>query len=295
MAKVKDLVASTDHTIEIERPVAGLYIKMRVLKATIGTDNDTYTTAETKAAAVLTVLNGQTIGMTYVDNTGVPVYLCNNMPLGKLAEHAQSEEGVIKVSHHDADEDHIEMYIPLNANGGYIPFGDDQTLEIKLTTDASVTAGQVNTIESPVASPDWYQFNKLLVEENRDEKPFDVRGYESVMIPLAYVTSDMVITMIHTNGKVIRMGKEELIAVGLTANDAVTQIHGRSVGGFVGHAIVNVETVKQLEFQRSSTDAFEVIAVKNLLIDGLRDVVSNNKGLTSTVAVAQAIEADKKM
>ncbi|MFN5415567.1 MAG: hypothetical protein ACK5B9_00820 [Flavobacteriia bacterium] len=296
MSKVKTLGASAPHTIEIEKPIAGFYIGIRVNRAYYSALSPfTITDSNEWAQSVLDFLNEQTATLTYKDRSGNATYLFNNLGLGKLAEYAQSEEGVIKCSAFDEDDDYIEIYLPLNEHGGAIAFNNDETLELLINTSTGVTSGQVNTIESPILAPSWFKYGKLNVEQNQTEKQFDVTNYEKIMIPLSAMTSTCTLTIIYSNGSVVRMNNEELKAIGFTTNDICVQFHGLSTGGFVDHAILDVSTAKEIQFHRASTTAFECIYVDNILVDNLANVKEVNSALYDTTQAKLMQSLDKKM
>jgi hypothetical protein len=298
MGKIIDLVkGEANLKADIEKPISGFYFKINSSAInTVATSADSIELKMTEISSYLELIK---LSCTYRDKSGTPTFHYNSQTLLSIAEFSQNEEGLINAQVNEAGTE-LQVYVPLNANGGALPFNNDETLEFVVDTSAitdseETLTGSVWTLESPSLSPDFYQWSKMLVQQNETEKTFDVRKFEQIMLPLHFITASTVVTVIYTNGQVIRLTKEDLLCLGIATNDISYNVGGLVKSGFGRYAILALSEAKEVQIHRTSTSAFEIYGINYKLINDLKAVARNNESLVSTTDTELFIEASKKL
>lgn len=232
-----------------------------------------------------------TISTTYVLVDGTPVRKITQLPLMVLAEFAQFEEGIISCefspTFYGADKKYdalLKFYVPLTKNGNIL-FNNDEVIHLEIASSQVGIDVDVYTIESAIASPDYFKYSNLDVLHGKKEVVFPIGKYETVMIPLGALTVGTEISLTYTNGKIVRYKKPELEFIGLLVNDIVLASNSGQINGYGNYAIIDTSTVKEIAINRSTTSSFSMIAVEREVVKNVGNVQVANRGMVDLTEV----------
>jgi hypothetical protein len=280
---------------EVEKPFSGYGLKIAV-GGELGEDLYKAENQEQFLEVVRALYPEVTINVTYSYKDGNPIRPISQMALFSIIEHAQNEEGIIKVTYSneeivDNKSVTFEVYLPLTKDGNIL-FNNDEIMTLELSASADITI-DVWTIESAIAAPDFFNFQNLDILQGKKDVEFDVSKYESIMIPTASVTANTEITIEFTNGKICRYRKPELQFIGLLVNDLCFSSYDRSINGFGNYAIMNTSTVKSIRINRDTVSAFTILAVERVVVKDVQNVARANSGMVdlTTVKLERDIQA----
>lgn len=231
------------------------------------------------------------ISTTYVLADGTPVRKITQLPLMSVAEFAQFEEGIISCSFEEVTAGGIttynallKLYVPLTKNGNIL-FNNDEVMHLEIHSSITGVDVDVYTLESAIASPDYFKFSNLDVLQGKKEVVFPIGKYETVMIPLQDLTVGTEISLTYTNSKVVRYKKPELEFIGLLVNDIVLASNAGQINGYGQYAIIDTSTVKEIAINRSTTSAFSMIAIEREVVKNVGNVQSANRGMVDLTEV----------
>lgn len=267
---------------DVEKPFSGYGLKILVAGAS-GANLFDAEDQEHFLTVIRSMYDAITINVTYNYKDGNPQRPISQMPLMAIIEHAQNEEGIIKVvvNHDKTVEFHV--YLPLTKDGNIL-FNNDETMTLELSAAEDI-AIDVWTIESAIAAPDFFNFQNLDVLNGKKDVEFDVSKYESIMIPMSALTANTELTIEFTNGKIVRYRKPELSFIGLLVNDLCFGSYQRSINGFGNFGILATSTVKSIRINRDTVSAFTIIAVERVVVKDVQNVARANSGLVDLTAV----------
>lgn len=281
MALLGTVLINTSAELTHEKPFHAIGFKATITDAAM--------TAAVDETALKTALKNLetdvTISISYIHKNGSRTNPIKAMSLLQLAEFNQMAEGSIRIQPTGAaNEFTIEGVIPLSESGS-IPFNNDETLEMRVdVANAKTDTISFYTIESPVMSTDWHWYEKINMRTGDTSKVFDLTDAEWLMFPIASFTASTTLDFTYTNGKSIRFDQNNLPLMGLSLNDVVYNKSGLTVTGFGIYALIDVSMCTELEINRTSTTAFEMITVKDMVSGDLQKAVENNNGLQLTRA-----------
>lgn len=231
------------------------------------------------------------ISTTYVLADGTPVRKITQLPLMVVAEFAQFEEGVISCSFESNMYGEVEkwdtvlkFYVPLTKNGNIL-FNNDEVMHLEIASSETGIDVDVYTLESAIASPDYFKYSNLDVLQGKKEVVFPIGKYETVMIPLPALTVGTEISLTYTNGKVVRYKKPELEFIGLLVNDIVLATNSGQINGYGNYAIIDTSSVKEIAINRSTASAFSMIAVEREVVKNVGSVQIANRGMVDLTEV----------
>ena len=276
-------MAETTFTQTVEKPIAGLEIKLKVVDTNVANKDVECFVSERKFRTWIADewADSVTVSVTYKDRDGKESYPFSSFNLDALLEHAQSGEGYIPVVY-DGTDYYVQAYLPLTKDGA-IQFSNDETMTIEITYDtAQFSTCSTELIESAVASPTWTKFERIPVRDGDLEKDFGINGAEVIMIPLEAVMTNTKITLFYSNGMNLTLNKRRLEAIGRQINDIAYNVNGVVVGGFGRYAVLDVSTVDRVEIRRDTTSAFQIITQTQEMVGDIRTVAKRNKMLRDT-------------
>lgn len=231
------------------------------------------------------------ISTTYVLADGTPVRKITQLPLTVVAEFAQFEEGVMSCSFESKMYGALEkfdailkFYVPLTKNGNIL-FNNDEVMHLEIASSEVGIDVDVYTLESAIASPDYFKYSNLDVLQGKKEVVFPIGKYETVMIPLSALTVGTEISLTYTNSKVVRYKKPELEFIGLLVNDIVLASNAGQINGYGNYAIIDTSTVKEIAINRSTASAFSMIAIEREVVKNVGSVQSANRGMVDLTEV----------
>jgi len=262
----------------IEKPIYGLRVACE-LSVTSGFSPSPHNYFNLIA---ISEIIGGSISIKYKTKGGQTTRPMNSIDIQTLLEFSQFGEGMIDLSLGANGNYFMTGIIPFSDSGA-LAFNNDESLIITVTKlSGGFDTINLETIENPIFGFDYYDFTTLDVVSGAREKVFPVSEYDTIMIPLKDLDSSTELTFHHTNGVSIDYNSDTLYLMGQTVNDVCYNIDGQIISGYGRFAILNLDTVKNLEINRTSSDAFSMTAIRTDIVGNLKEVQEVNNKLQHT-------------
>lgn len=247
---------------EIEKSCAGL-----ILSGTF-TASSSHLMSETDVLNTILGRFGSTrIEVTLVPKRGKTKYIYEPIPLTSLFEFISANEGAVifkEVTLLTGTELHSSSYefnifIPFTETG-FLPLQQDEIINVTFDSNSANSVGfTVSALESPVASNKYVTVQSLSMGQGVLNKTFDVKEFETILIPFDAMTASAVFRLNYTNGESPVISKDEFKGIGNHTNEMLYRMGKVVLSGFGNYAQLDVSAVDNIEIRRTSVTAFEMV------------------------------------